>query len=313
MSSDVDNEMQKLIPRKEQRSDVLTEADLKAEREKRGRIEIAQEMLSVGWSVRETSQELKLPKSLVEKLSKKLNSSEHPRGGFRQAWNEKPYKEALARDEETEDEGGLLDSGWFERIQRKIWKMKIEQSLMRKAGLIGDDGEEKRSGSNIDLNQILIAKVVSSGGNINGQELISFATALKSLFAPQQSSTADPIEIFEKLQNVQNQGVKNYQQIEATVRANVASSENKGIIKEAIELAKPLLSRLGTAPSNIPQPTPSIPPPLTVTQSELENLSLPQHLPVAEPLPAGEGVPIADQIGYSNLNRPDLTRKTELR
>jgi len=302
VSSDVSVLEQKLIPRKDA---LLSEGDLKAEREKRGKIEIAEEMLSAGWSVRETALETRLPKSLIEKISKKLNSAEHPRGGFRQAWNEKPYKEALARDEETEDEEGLLSSGWIEKIQRKIWKMKIEQSLMKKAGLIGDDGEEKRSGS-IDLNQILLAKVVASGGNINGQELISFATALKGLFAPQQ--TVDPIETFKRLEEIKGQGVQQYKEISGAAFAAAKAEGDKNftreVVNKAIETVSPLLKNIATKPANIPEPTPSIPPPMQVTQSELEGLSLPPHVPVAE---AVETLP--DNVGYSNIAKPDQARK----
>jgi len=308
-SEDFQTEIDKLVPSRSARSDTLTEADLKLERERRGKIQVATEMLGVGWSVREVSQELKLPKSLIEKLSKKLSAEERPTGGYRQRYLERPYQKAMEQEENDEDTEGLLSSGWIEKIQRKIWKMKIEQSLMRKAGLIGDDGDEKRSGSDINLNQILIAKVVASGGQLTGKELIEFASSMKTLFTPQQS-TADPIEIFEKLQNVQNQGVKNYKELEASVRANVASSENKGIIKEAIELAKPFLKNLAQPPSGIPEATASIPPPMQVTQSQLEALRLPtaeplQGLPVAEALP--------DDVGYSNIQKPDISKKSALR
>jgi len=314
VSSDSANELQKLVPQRRERSDTLTEGDLKAERERRGKIEIAREMLGSGWSVRETTSELKLPKSLVERISKKLNAEERPTGGYRQRYLERPYQKAMEQEESEEDEEGLLSSGWIEKIQRKIWKMKIEQSLMKKAGLIGDDGDEKKSGSYLDLNQILIAKIVASGGNTNNQELISFATALKGLFAPQQADNF--MERYAAMESIKSQGVEKYKEVTSAAYSQAKSESDKGFVKElvgkAIETVSPLLKNIATKPSGIPEATASIPPPMMPpTAAELERLSLPSNVPTAEVL---QGVPVFDDsaIGYSNIAKPDISKKTEL-
>jgi hypothetical protein len=286
---------QKLPLSREMSRSTLSETDLQKHRERLQKAKVAAEMLEAGWSVRDTAQELKLPKGFIEKISRKLKTESA--GGASDARKEylaKPYEYGLKKLQEEEGES-LLESGWLEKTQRKIWKLKIEQDMMRKAGLIGGDGD---NGSRINLNEILLAKVVSSGGNTSAQELASFAAALKSLFSPSQPT--DPIETFAKLQNITNQGVAQYKEVQAQAFQQAKEQANKGLIHEALETVSPLIKNITTKP---PVPVPQVPPPMTVNP---ESLELPQGEIIGaistEEAEQLSKVGLNDNMGYTNFS-----------
>ncbi|MCJ7634461.1 hypothetical protein MUP77_18970 [Candidatus Bathyarchaeota archaeon] len=306
---DVENEMQKLVPHRRE----LSESDLKREQERLGKIKIAQEMLQTGWSVREVSQELKLPKSLIEKLSKKLSASEsRPRGyGYREEYLQRPYRRAL---QESEDEDEDLVE-WARKENVKIMKMTIQMGMMRRNGLLGSDDGASTQTQKIDINSILIAKALGNNGGT--KEMAEMLNLFKSMGLLGEPKADDFMQKYAAMESLKDSAVakNNAMQTQAFQQAKASADQGftKEIVGKLVDAAAPFVKNLTVRPVNIPgatEATASIPPPLAgPTQAELESLSLPLH---PEPL---QGVPVLDDsaVGYSNLNKPDLTKKSELR
>jgi hypothetical protein len=215
----------------------------------------------------------------------------------------KPYEYAVQKLESADGES-LLESGWFERMQRKIWKMKIEADLMKKAGLLGGDGDSGGNSSRINLNEILLAKVVASGGNTSAQELASFAAALKTLFAPQPSQ--DPLQFYATIKNLENQSVQQARLVESEAYARAKADTNKGFLSQVVDKFAPAINDLAkavTSTPKIPAPTPlEIPGPDAIKLPEGELLGVAE-----QPL---EGLSFPDSQGYSNLT--NLEKKSKL-
>ncbi len=168
----------------------LTEEDLANQRERMLKTKSAREMLETGFTVRDVAEELKLPKGFVEKISKTIRREEVTASSARAENMARPYKYANEKLKKSEDDDeSLLDSGWILKMQRKLMKMKIEQDMMKRMGLLGDDNNNGGAGK-LDLQQLLLAKIVSGGESLGAKELTEFASALKNLFSP--NSTQDP-------------------------------------------------------------------------------------------------------------------------
>lgn len=292
---------QKLPLSREMSRSTLNETDLRNHRQRLEKAKVAAEMLEAGWSIRDTAQELKLPKGFVEKISRKLRTeSVGATSDARKEYLAKPYEYGLKKLQE-EDGESLLESGWLEKTQRKIWKLKIEQDMMRKAGLIDGDGDSG-NGSRINLNEILLAKVVASGGNTSAQELASFAAALKTLFAPQPGQ--DPLQFYATIKNLENQSIQQARTLESEAYARAKADNDRGLVHEVVDKVAPALGDVAKGLMNaavrpqIPQPAPlsSIPSPLQIPEgeilsmgkTELESLNLPNT---------------ASNEGYSNLQK----------
>jgi hypothetical protein len=291
----------------------LSETDLEKERERLLKLKVAAEMLQSGWAIRDVSTELRLPKGTVEKISKTLRKETS--SDLRKQYLDKPYQWAKEKLESADEEGeseSLLESGWFERMQRKIWKMKIEADLMRRAGLLGDGGDGDRNSSRINLNEILLAKVVASGGSTSAQELANFAAALKGLFAPQQSQ--DPLQFYATIKNLENQSIQQNRVIETEAyrRAKADADRNilSDVVNKAVGVAEPLIKNVFTRPS-IPNPTPVAPAGQIPGPETLDLQALRQGLlPEGEVLMMNPAENIDLGLGYSNLD--SIRRKTKL-
>lgn len=278
------------------------------ELERRQKSKVAAELLESGYSVRETASELDLPKAFVEKISKQARR-ERPTDA-RQKYLARPFELANEKFSEADEEEGqsLLESGWLEKTQRKIWKLKIEQQMMRQAGLIGGDGENS-GGSKINLQEILLAKIVASGGTTGAQELASFAASLKSLFAQPAQTQPDPLDTFAKLQQIENQGVEKFSQLQTRAFEVAKSQVDRGFVKELVEKAVDVGQKILVKPS--PPPLPPLPTEIPAPMP-IENLSLEPQLEAVGPV---ENFPVirnatqvplenSNSIGYSNLRDP---------
>jgi hypothetical protein len=290
----------------------ITERDLQKHNERLQKAKMASELLSVGYSVRDVAVQTGLPKGFVEKLSKKVRSESDSTTTTTDAKKEylnKPFEYGLKKlKEEDEDDESLLD--WGRKTRRRIDKWAMERDMMREAGLIGGNRDDNGS-SRINIHELLLAKILASGGSTSGQELASFAASLVSVFA-QPKNTADPIEAFSKLQNLENVGIERYKNLQATAFQQAQASANKGIIQQAIDVLAPSVNNLTkalTQPQNIPQPTapaPAIPAP------DVSNLPQGEVLGVADGSLEKLSLEDSANLGYSNLNRPDLTKKTQI-
>jgi transposase-like protein len=287
---------------------------------------LVKELLEAGYTVRDVCSELGVKKTLVEKVSKKLRqeTASNPRAKYL----EKPFADKLREMEAAEGEDSLLSGNWLTQTYQRLAKMRVEFSMMKKMGLIEDDGGSASS-QRIDINSILIAKAL--GNNGGNKELIELIAAFKQIGVLGTPQTDNFMEKYAAMENIKDAAVQKNTQITTAAYSAAKSESDKNFAKElvgkAIETFSPVLKNIATKPVNIPSPTPEgIPGPLMPpSQSELESLSLNlpslQHVPVAEPAetwPVARtvqgGVPVEDTIGYTNINRPqDFGKKTQLR
>lgn len=286
---------------------VVTEKELVDHHERIEKSQLAEQMLENGWSIRDTAKELRLPKSLVEKLARDLNSSVSTARftDARKRYLEKPYEFGLKKLEGEEDED---DFEWLERTYKKLMRLKIQNDRMRKMGLIG--AEDNGGGNKLDLQQLLLAKIVSGGANgqpLTARELTEFAGALRNLFSPSQ--TTDPLEVFTKLDAIKSNGVQQYREIQERAYADVKAENDRGFVKDIVgkvaEVASPFVKSVLTKP-NIPAPTSqTLPNPVPApTEAELETL---QAGSLSKDVVLGETVsrPVSDAtVGYTNLSKP---------
>lgn len=277
----------------------------KLEMARRKQDKIAAEMLASGFSVRETAAELQLPKSRVEKISKQ--TERETRTNERQEYLNKPYEEMNRKMSEIEEEkeDSLLASGWVEKTYRKLLRMKIESDMMRKMGLLGNDGENN-GGSRINVQELLLVKLAASGGQSSAEELSKFASAMKSLFAPQQT---DALDTFAKLQEIETKGVEKFKQAQAEIESKVSQKNTTNLVEKLVSEGARVASSFLSKPPSVP----NLPPPTSLLTSQ-----------VVEPNTIVEAVPSAletaseiqqtvdnSALGYTNLNKPSKVVKTD--
>jgi hypothetical protein len=228
-------------------------------------------MLEAGWSVRETAAELKLPKSLVERTSKRINSSEsRPRGGYRQEYLERPYRRALSEEDNEED---LVE--YARREQVRIDKMTIQRDMMRRNGLIGGDDDSDRNSSHINWTRVLEARAMSGNNNNSFDASLDKLIKLGVIRLPPQEN---PIDVYTKLESMKDSAIVKYQTLQAQAMQAARESANKGIVSQAIEQFAPALTNLTKSLGQVRIPSPTVAAPRMPGPMEIPNLEALQSL-----------------------------------
>jgi hypothetical protein len=280
----------------------VSEADLRKHRERLLKLKDARELLANGWSIRETAKELNLPKSLIEKLSKKVEREESiTTSGSRREWVEKPYADALKHVRTVEEDEEEDDFEWEDRMDRKMRRRKWLNDKMKAYGLIGDNSPH--SNTSDKLWDLLIAKSIGGSSTKDMAEMLSLLKSMGLLGEP------DFMQKYAAMEGIKNQGIEKFQQMQTQAFQQAKASMDKGLVQQAIEKLAPIadnITKAMTTPKNIPAPTPQIPGPENpqLPQGEILNVASEQEL---EKLSLG-GLP--ENQGYSNLE--SLRWKTAL-
>ena len=266
---------------------------------------LAKEMLENAFSVRDVAEELELPKGFIEKISKTIRREESAKGNPRIRYMNRPYEEALEKEDDNES---LVDSGWIVKLRRKLLKQKIELDMMHEIGLLNDGNGHRQQ---IDIQRLLELRIVSGGEKSTAAELTAFATGLMPLVvASQKKETDDPISVFGKLQQIQTQGIEAYKSVQAQALAAAKSEADKGFVKEVVSkvasAAEPILKGFLNKPPAVPVPSPEIPGSMEIQQGALETLNLNEGQILAT---SGEATPPLDVGGYSNLRGKTIVER----
>jgi transposase-like protein len=317
LSEDFQVAAEKLVPERNNKPSLVSGKDLRKEQERARKMMLVKELLESGYTVRDVCSELGVKKTLVEKVSKKLRQEAVSNGSPKQKYLDRPYADKL-REMEAADEDSLLSGNWLTSTYQRLAKMRIEFSMMKKMGLIeGDDGSTSTT-QKIDLNALLIAKAV---GGSSTKEMAEMLALLKSMGLIGEPKGDDFMQKYTQMETLKDSAVAKHSMIQAQAFAAAKSETDRNFTRELInkglETVSPLLKNIATKPANIPSPTPEsgIPGPLSApTPSELESLRLPSPHdapPIAERI---QGSIVDDSaIGYTNISKPDISKKTELR
>jgi transposase-like protein len=296
---------------------VVSEKDLRREQEKAKKMMLIRELLESGYSVRDVCSELGVKKTLVEKVSKKLRQETASSGSAKAVYLDKPYRDTLTKMEQAEDEDSLLAGNWLTETYRRLARMRIEFSLMKKMGLIegGEDGNASTS-PRIDINGILIAKAL--GGNNGNKEIIELIAAFKQMGVLAQPQADNFLEKYSQLEAVKSKSIEDYEKLQSRAMQQVQGQQNRSLIEKAVDGLVPVAKSLITSAAQ-KVPAPSIPLPQNIEGLEGLRLPLPQaaeNIPVGQIIEEGAGVveslpsTVSDsQVGYTNLMpRPQVKK-----